>query len=250
MKKHTKSLLVFMFWILIWQLVYIFVGKDILVASPVQVLKRIAQLSASGDFWYNIINSLYHIIAGFILSVIIGSILAVISYKWPIFKEILGGLVSIFKATPVASFILLALVFIKVPSLSVFTSFLMVFPLIWTNILEGLNQVDNKLIEMADSFRLNNRIRLLHIYLPSVIPYFISSCKVGIGFAWKSGIAAEILARPNKTIGKSMYDAKIYIETLDLFAWTVVVIIFSIILEKIFVMISKRIFKKYYQGDE
>lgn len=251
MKKVLKKSAVFLFWIIVWQLIYLIIGKDILLSSPVDVVKRIAQLSAYGDFWFNIFNSLGHIMLGFMLSIFFGVTLAIVSYRWGIVKEILEGAVNTIKATPVASFILLALVFIKVSGLSIFTSFLMTFPLIWTNTLEGLSQVDNNLIEMASLFKLSSKIKVLHIYLPSVLPYFVSACKVGIGFAWKSGIAAEVLARPSSTIGKSLYESKIYLETLDLFSWTVVVIILSIVLQQLFVLLINKIFKSYYvSGDK
>jgi len=241
MKKLTKKLAIFLFWICIWQLVYVWMSEDLLVVSPFSVAKRIAELSVSVAFWQNIFNSLSHIMLGFVLSIISGTMLAVLSYKFVIIKEALGGLVNVIKATPVASFILLALIFVKVNNLSVFTSFLMTFPLIWTNTLEGLSQVDGELLEMAKMFKLSTGVKLAHIYFPSLLPYLISACRVGLGFAWKSGIAAEVLARPSVTIGKSLYESKIYLETLDTFSWTAVIIMVSVILEKIFVVLVKKL---------
>lgn len=248
--KLAKKAAVFIFWIGVWQTIYLIVGKDILVASPIDVARRIVVLSAHADFWINISNSLLHIMLGFFIAIVLGIVFAAISFRFGFVRDAMSGIVNVIKATPVASFILLALVFIKVSRLSIFTSFLMTFPIIWTNTLEGLGQADGNLLEMAKMFKLSRKIRFVHIYFPSLLPYLVSACKIGIGFAWKSGIAAEVLARPVSTIGKSLYESKIYLETLDLFAWTVVIIILSMALERLFMFLMNVIFGKYYKGTE
>jgi len=127
----------------------------------------------------------------------------------------------------------------------------MVFPLVWTNVIEGLEQVDQKLLEMAKIYRISRPARLRHIYLPAAAPYLIASCRVGVGFAWKSGIAAEVLGVTRDTIGGMLYNSKIYLLTLDQYAWTAVVIVLSILLERV-VMLLIHLFtrKRRRRGEE
>ena len=144
------------------------------------------------------------------------------------------------KATPVASFIILCLIWIPSRNLSVFISFLMVFPVVYTNILEGIRQTDKQLLEMADSFGAGVGKKLQFIYLSQVMPYAVTACKLGLGLCWKAGIAAEVIGIPAGSIGEKLYKAKVYLETPDLFAWTIVIIAVSVGFEKIFMFALRR----------
>ena len=110
----------------------------------------------------------------------------------------------------------------------------MVLPVIWTNLTTGLGQIDIKLLELAKVYKIGFFQKVKGIYIPSVMPYFSSALKTSLGLAWKAGIAAEVLAVPARSIGKELFNSKTYFETADLFAWTVVVIILSLIIEFIF----------------
>ena len=149
-------------------------------------------------------------------------------------------LIMVIKATPVASFIILCLIWIPSRNLSVFISFLMVFPVVYTNILEGIRQTDKQLLEMADSFGAGVGKKLQFIYLSQVMPYAVTACKLGLGLCWKAGIAAEVIGIPAGSIGEKLYKAKVYLETPDLFAWTIVIIAVSVGFEKIFMFALRR----------
>jgi NitT/TauT family transport system permease protein len=153
-------------------------------------------------------------------------------------------MLNVIKATPVASFIILALIWLKSYRISAFIAFLMVLPMVWANVSEGIKNTDIKLIEMTKVFKIPKSRVLKAVYIPSVMPYFVTACNVGIGFAWKAGIAAEIIGLSKDTIGRNLYDAKIYLETVDIFAWTVVVIILSLLFEKGFAKAINFLFKK------
>ena len=149
-------------------------------------------------------------------------------------EVLMEPLIMVIKATPVASFIILCLIWIPSRNLSVFISFLMVFPVVYTNILEGIRQTDKQLLEMADSFGAGVGKKLQFIYLSQVMPYAVTACKLGLGLCWKAGIAAEVIGIPAGSIGEKLYKAKVYLETPDLFAWTIVIIAVSVGFEKTF----------------
>ena len=155
-------------------------------------------------------------------------------------EVLMEPLIMVIKATPVASFIILCLIWIPSRNLSVFISFLMVFPVVYTNILEGIRQTDKQLLEMADSFGAGVGKKLQFIYLSQVMPYAVTACKLGLGLCWKAGIAAEVIGIPAGSIGEKLYKAKVYLETPDLFAWTIVIIAVSVGFEKIFMFALRR----------
>ena len=131
-----------------------------------------------------------------------------------------------------ASFIILALVWLDARSLSLFISALMVFPPVYLNVLEGLRQTDPKLLELARVYRIPFRRRVRGIYLPQVLPYFRSASSLALGLCWKAGAAAEVIGLPAGTIGERLYTAKVYLQTPDLFAWTAVILILAAVFER------------------
>ena len=172
---------------------------------------------------------------------LLGIFLAVWAY-WSKTVEILTApVIAVVKSTPVASFIILCLIWIPSRNLSVFISFLMVLPVIYTNILEGIRQTDRKILEMAKVFRVNLRRQIRYIYVSQVLPYFLSACRLSLGMCWKAGVAAEVIGVPSGSIGEKLYNAKIYLNTPDLFAWTIVIIVISFVFEKCFLGIVSRV---------
>lgn len=236
-----KILINIIFWLFIWQIITLIVNKEILVASPFAVLKRLFELIHKSYFWIAVLNSLINIIIGSILGLIVSVIFAVAAYKSNILKLFFQPLLVVIKSTPVASFIILLIIWINKQYIPTFASFIMVLPIMWNNIYTGIAAVNKEFIEVSKIFRLSKLTVIKKLYIPSVMPYFKSGCIISIGLVWKASIAAEVLCTPKNSIGKYIYESKIYLETADLFAWTGVVIILSLILEMIFVRaINKR----------
>ena len=220
-------------WLLLWQLASMAVGLPLLLPSPLAVLLRLGQLCTGADFWLTVASSLLRILLGFLLGVLFGTALAGLYWRFRLIDALARPLLGVLKSTPVASFIILALVWVKTTWLATVISFIMVLPLIYANVREGIDSADRQLLEMAQVFRLSRRKTFRYCYLPAILPFFLSAVSSALGFAWKSGIAAEVLGRPARAIGSQIYDSKIYLETPDLFAWTLVVILLSVLLERL-----------------
>lgn len=232
-------------WLALWQLLCLTVKQEILIVSPACVLKRLLLLVHNTDFWLTVFYSMLRIVLGFAIGVCTGLLLAVITSAAPLLYDIFHPIVSIIKATPVASFIILALVWMHAEHVPVFTASLIVIPIVWENVAEGIRKTDNNLLEMARMFCFGRVKTLFKVYTPSVMPYLMAACNSGLGFAWKAGVAAEVLSSLPFSIGGSIYDAKIYLDTADLFAWTAVVIIMSVLLETILDRAAEHLWKKY-----
>ena len=179
-------------------------------------------------------NSSARIFGGFLLSCGLALLLAALAAGRPWLQELLAPPVAAVKATPVASFIILSLVWLDARSLSLFISALMVFPPVYLNVLEGLRGTDPKLLELARVYRIPLGRRIRGIYMPQVLPYFRSAASLALGLCWKAGAAAEVIGLPEGTIGERLYTAKIYLQTPDLFAWTAVILILAAAFERLF----------------
>ncbi len=226
-------------WLLVWQggsmaLAAAVPGGGLLLASPVQAVLRLLELLPSPVFWRAVGNSSARIFGGFLLSCGLALPLAALAAGRPWLQELLAPPVAAVKATPVASFIILALVWLDARSLSLFISALMVFPPVYLNVLEGLRGTDPKLLELARVYRIPLGRRIRGIYMPQVLPYFRSAASLALGLCWKAGAAAEVIGLPEGTIGERLYTAKIYLQTPDLFAWTAVILILAAAFERLF----------------
>lgn len=240
-RKICKVLAIVIIWLGIWEIIHLIVGRELLVPSPLNVFLRIISLAGTGEFWKHIAVSILRILIGYLCALAIGSLIGILTALSGILDSFLAPISRIIRATPVASFIILLFVFLVKNNIPAFTAFLMVFPVVWANVHAGIRSCDKKLLEMAHVFRFRKSVILRKIYLPAVMPFFMASARTGMGLAWKAGIAAEVLTSPTFGIGSALYDAKIYLETTDMFAWTAVIIIISVILEKVFVRLMKQI---------
>lgn len=220
--------------ILLWQLCATALGNRLLLASPAAVFQRLCQLSAEKEFYASVLFSFRRIVTGFLLGLLGGTLLAVPASRFRWAEILLWPYLTIVKTTPVVSFIILCMIWLEAKNLSVFISFLMVLPIIYTNMLEGIRRRDKKLLEMGQVFRLPPLRRLLFLSLPQLKPYLLSACSLSLGLSWKAGIAAEVIAIPTGSMGERLYEAKLYLSSADLFAWTVVLIAMSILFEKLF----------------
>jgi len=246
-----KGAVAVIFWVLVWQLIVLVLDKksgmpggNILVASPLETIKILFVLVKTPEFWKAVGSSFVKIASGFFLAVTAGSLCAVLASVFGVVRALLSPVLRLIKAVPVASFIILALFWLSSSkNLSVLISFLMVLPVIYTNVLQGIESTDGELLEMASVFRISVGKRIRYIYLPAVLPYFVSACSVGLGFCFKSGIAAEIIGLPQNSIGERLYDAKLYLLTEELFAWTAVIVLVSVVFEKAVMLLVKVLVK-------
>ncbi|MBE6963691.1 MAG: ABC transporter permease subunit [Ruminococcaceae bacterium] len=241
-KAHPKNrirLWAVLVWLAVWQgagmaFARIWPHGHLLLATPMDALVRLTELAATAAFWRTLATSAARIFGGFLLACALASLLAALSAASRFLRELLYPIVAVVKAVPVVSFIILALVWLKAAQLSLFISALMVFPPVYLNVLEGIGAADGKLLEMARVFRVPLRRRLRGIYLPAVLPYFRSAVSLALGLCWKSGVAAEVIGLPYGTMGEALYNAKVYYMTPDLFAWTAVIVVVSVVFEKLF----------------
>lgn len=232
--KRAKQAAAILFWVAVWQLFAMMLNQRILLASPVTTLQTLAKLVPTAAFWQRIGFSALRILAGFFAALAAGTLLAAASTWLEPVRVLVRPLMQLIKAVPVASFIILALLWVRSANLAVLISFLMVLPVVYTAVLEGIQQTDRQLLEMAKVFRLPFSRALGAIWLPQVWPYFVQSCTVAMGLAWKSGIAAEVIGLPDGSIGEALYQAKLYLETGELFAWTAVIVVVSGVFEMLF----------------
>jgi len=240
-KRIAKNAAIAAFYLLIWQGFALLVGKSLLLPGPIETIGRLFALLGTAEAWAAAGMTLLRTISGYLLGVAGGVLLAIVTSRVKILDALLRPMRSIIKATPVTSFILLALLWLNSNLVPVCISFLMVLPIIWANVHEALCHIDQDLLEMAHLFQMSGSLQIRSIYIPSVRPQFLAGCTTALGFAWKSGVAAEVIALPLRSVGNALYLSKLTLETTDLFAWTLLVVLLSMLLEALLVRLLGRV---------
>lgn len=231
LRKLIQYALVLAFWLGVWAFTAHRVGESLLLPTPWEVVRRLGQLCTESSFWQIIFTSLGRILSGILIAVLAGVLLAVITHFVPPLYTLFFPIITVIRSTPVASFIILAYLWMSRETLPSFISILMVLPVVWVNLHEALGATDVQLLEMVKVYKFSPFKKLRHVYLPSAMPAFMASCRSSVGLAWKAGVAAEVLIVPSISIGRMLSDAKQYLETIDLFAWTLAVVLLSLVLE-------------------
>lgn len=230
-RRAGPALLAVVFWLTVWQAAAMAVGRDFLLATPGRVLARLGELVVTADFWQTVGTTLMRIALGFAAAVVVGAATAAAAARFRLVAVLVSPLVSTIRSVPVVSFIILVLLWADARSLATITSFLMVLPIMHASILEGIRARDRRLLEAVAVFDVPALRRIRAVDVPAVLPFFAAACRIGMGLAWKSGVAAELIGVSEGSIGERLYQAKIFLESADLFAWTVVIVVLSMACE-------------------
>ena len=240
LKKSLSALPAPAFWLGTWQVCAFLVdrrvdgrGNELLLPYPISVWNALVALVGTEEFWRTVLASLGRIALGLGTGIVLGALLAVLTCASPWADRILSPAIRVVRAAPVASFILLILLWTGRDAVPAAISALMVVPVVWDSLSRGIQAVDEKLLELARCYRFSWRKTVVLIYLPSLRPHILSALTTAGGLAWKSGVAAEVLCLPEPSLGQQIYYTKYYLDIPELFAWTAVTVALSLVLERL-----------------
>lgn len=233
LKKVLGTIGVFAFWIIVWQAFSLIVADAYLLPSPVDTFIALIGLFGKASFYRVILLSFLRVLLGLLLGTVGGILIAFGCKYLKLLRSLLTPIISIIKAMPVATFILILWVTLRGSALTVFIGFMMVMPIVFQNVLEGLDSLDRELDEVTRVFDFGGWKRLRLFVFPSLLPYLSAAVITSVGLAFKSQIAAEIIAYTKNSIGQYIYDANFSLQTDLVFAWATVIVVFSIGLESL-----------------
>ena len=219
-------------WIAAWQLLSLLVGHEVLLPSPFATFRRLAELLGEGEFYLAIGSTFVRVMAGFLIGAFTGGLLAVACAASSWLRAVLSPFIAVARSTPFASFIILALLWLKTGQVPVLTAAIMTLPIVYEGVREGIASTDEGMLHMARLYEFRPYDTLRYIWVPSVRPYLMASTASSMGLAFKAAVAAEVIGSPRYAIGGLLSDAKVYLETTDLFAVTAALIILSVFIER------------------
>ena len=226
--------------LLLWQIASLLAGSELLAPGPIPVLRKLIAIAATKRFLLSLWGSFYRVILGMAISVPLGLILGLVSALDKRAGAALKPLFQVISATPVMSVILIAFLWFGQERTPVFTAFLMIFPVIAANTIEGIKAIDPKLKELFTVYKLPFKERFLSLYLPGIAPFVLGGLRSGLSLCWKVVVAAEVLVQPRFSLGTGMQNAKAQLETAELFAWTAGTVIAAALSQAILSFVLKR----------
>lgn len=229
------------FYVALWAIVAHGIGQPLLLPGPLGVFKTLLALLPQPVFYQTLAATLLRTLLAYALGIVCAVLLGALCVRVRAAELLLSPLLSAIRATPVTSFIVLALVWLSSPRVPVLTGFLMTLPVVYAALVQAVRAIDPKLLEMARMYRIGRKKTLMHIYMPSVLPALTQSCLAAIGLCWKAVVAAEVIGVPKLAVGSRIYESKIYLETNSLLAWTLTIVLLSVLLERLLKRLAGRI---------
>jgi len=217
--------------LLVWKLLAVYWNQELIMPSPETTLVTMWQVIQADSFWQSVGYTMARGLLGFVISCVIGVVAGFAAGFSPPVMWLLQPWVTVIRTIPVMSVIILAIIWFRTDIVPIFVTFLMIFPIIYSNVLSGIKNVDKQLLEMAHMYRVKPRRIMTELYFPAILPYLMAGASNAMGITWKVIIAAEILSMPRFAIGTNLMVAKIDLETALVFAWTAIAIAISFALE-------------------
>ena len=242
-RKYIRTTLIVLIWLVIWQILAVIVNNSILLSGPVDTVKALIDLGTQPSFYLSVGATTGKVLIGFLIGLVTGTLLSVLSYRFSLVKDFLSPFVSVIKSIPVVSFIIIALIWAGSSNVTVIVSSVIAFPIFYKNILEGLSVTDKKMLDMAKVFQMKTSKKIRYIYLPSLSSHIKSAVSLAIGMAFRGGITAEVVGQPLRSVGNGLYRAKINLATSEMLAWTLTAVLAAFIIERLISFIVKKVLK-------
>ncbi len=242
-KVSIVSIISVMVIILIWKIASLAYNNEALLPAPEIILINLLNIFQRPEFQKIVGLTILRGLIGFFLSLLCGIILGSFAGLYDKVEKSLYPLLVVFKSTPIMSIILLLLLWFGTEKTPVFSGFLVAFPIIYTNVMQGTKNVDTNLVEMSKVYGVSRFNIIKDIYFPSTAPFLFAGISTAFSIGWKVTVGAEVISQPKFSVGRKMWEAKLYIEIDTLLAWTVLAVLLSYIIEGLIKILERKVIR-------
>jgi len=247
MKNSTKNIIIFAsvaVLLILWEIVSVSAGSEQIMPGPWATLKATARLLVGKGFLLTVLSTVVRGVVSFIIAALLGVSLGTVAGLHEGFDAFMKPWIVVMRSIPVVAFVLLALIWFS-KSTAIFIGVLTMFPIVFTNIVTGIRNVDAKLVEMARFYRVKRRNIIRKVYMPAIAPFMVSGVSNAVGIGWRAIIVGEVLSQPRYGIGAGMQLAQMQLNVEVLIAWTIVAVLLSALFEKIIRLIENVTVKRH-----
>ena len=243
-KRILEGIFSLIFWLSVWELLSRTLDVSFIFPNVFDTAKAFFALITTSVFQKSVIYSLLRVLLGFLFGLTAGIVLALIAFRFSLCRSLIFPMISVIKATPVASFIMVLWCFIGGSPVPIVIGALMVTPLVFHNLFDALQTKNDELAEVCAVYGVQGYRKFKYLYLPKLLAFLIPAAVSGMGLCWKASIAAEIIAYTKNSIGREIYLSKAFFEGAELFAYTITVILMSLLFEKLMHFLGEWVKKK------
>ena len=227
----------------LWELASLRIGSEHILPGPLETFVSVFNLFMTEDFLFIVCYTIFRSVVGFLIAIVLGISLGIIAGLNQSFEAFMKPWIVLMRSVPVVSFILLALIWFTSGSVPIFIGILTMFPMIFTNIIEGMRNVDTKLIEMAKFYKVEQKRIVTEVYIPAIAPFVTSGISSAIGIGWRAIIVGEVLSQPEFGIGTSMHSAQSFLNVDVLIAWTFIAVMLSYVFEYLIKFMERKMIR-------
>ena len=220
--------------IILWQSMALLVDREILIPLPSHVFTQMFNDLSDPSFYYTVFTTLFRVIKGLALAVSIALIMGVTGGLYPKVADYFSVINDIIKSIPNISYIIIILIWLGSESSVIIVSFFILFPTFYANVLLAMNSLSKDLQDVMKVYPESSYHKLIKVYLPQIYPYLLSALRVGFGLGFKVSVMAEILTQVQIGVGKQLSFDRNMLDMTGIFAWTIWIIIISLLVENIF----------------
>lgn len=239
--KRWISIISIIVMIIIWELLSLYYNSDFILPTPWKTLIATINLLINKDFIFIAGSTILRGTIGFAIASLLGISIGIISGINKSFNAFLAPVLVVIRSVPVIAITLLALIWFRSNYVPVFIGILTMFPIICTNIIEGMKNVEPNLIEMAKLYKVEHFRIIKEIYIPAITPFIFSGISSALGIGWRAIIVGEVLSQPQYGIGTIMHSSQTYLNVDILIAWTVIAILISYCFEILISILKNKI---------
>ncbi|MCT4583574.1 MAG: ABC transporter permease subunit [Peptostreptococcaceae bacterium] len=235
-KYIKKQFFVFVYIIcifIIWYFISNYLSNELIIPRPISVYNKLIEFIRAKDFIQICKGTYERTLISFVIAFIFAFTTSFISSKFEVFKDLINPIIVFFRSVPTMAIILLVLIWTTAYKAPIFVCFMVIYPIIYTNLLNAFYGVDDKLLDVSRVYNFNLLKKIRLIYIPSIMPSIKNTLKTSFGLNLKVMVAAEVLSQPNFAIGSSLYLQKINLDTAGVFAWIIIIVVSVYIIEKI-----------------
>lgn len=239
MKKIIPFLMSCIFWLFLFQALSMMIDRAYILPSPSQIFQAWVLLVQTREFYFSVLATMSRVVLGILLCFIFGTLSVFCAYLFPIVRRQLDGLAAILKSTPVMAVILYVVLWMPSSKVPIFVCFLMCYPVVYTNMLSGLDSINQDYLEMCKVYHVGWKQKMIKFYYPGIKPHIRSALSLISGLSWKTVVAGEVISIPHYSVGYHLMDSKIYFETAEMFAWITTIVVLSVCFEKVIKVILR-----------
>lgn len=240
-KNKLITFLSILFLIGLWKVGSLLISRELILPSPEQTVVAVCKLFMQDEFVTIVGTTVLRGITGFFIAFVLAIALGLAAGINNAFYAFLKPILVVIRSVPVISFILLALIWLDVDQVPVFIALLTMFPFICTNVIDGIRNVNPKLLVMAKVYRVKKQHIIQGIYLPAISPFIFSGAASAMGFGWRAIIIGEVLSQPKYGIGTFMQNAQTYLLVDRVIAWTIIAILLSYLFDQLIRFAEKKV---------